>query len=286
MKNLSKMKNLNCEKEYKCHGGSVSYYSHESAETKTPMRFSLFTPPKEKNTGAYISFLSGLTCTEDNFTTKANAYKTAAELGLNILAPDTSPRGADIPDHDDYDLGQGAGFYIDASQSPWNENFRMESYLIKELLPLVEINFSLNPNNKSIMGHSMGGHGALTLYFKYPNLFKSVSAFAPICGPSQVPWGHKAFSNYLGDDKETWKNHDAVELMSKAEDAHNNAPILIDQGTEDSFLEEQLKPELFEKASKKAGQKLTLRMQEGYDHSYFFIQSFIEDHLHWHKEYI
>lgn len=268
------------------HGGTLGYYSHQSTQTKTAMRFSLFTPPEDKKTGAYLVFLSGLTCTEDNFTTKGGAYKRASELGLSILAPDTSPRGNDIADDDAYDLGQGAGFYLDATQAPWAENFKMESYIMAELLPLIETEFSLNTAAKSITGHSMGGHGALTLYFKNPDQFQSCSAFSPIVAPATVPWGQKAFTAYLGQNQETWLKHDATMLVSATKNAEKNAPILIDQGLGDNFLETQLKPEIFENACKKSGQKLTLRLHDKYDHSYFFIQSFINDHLDWHWQYL
>lgn len=278
---------MKLEKQHACNGGTISYYSHESAETKTPMRFSLFLPPHaEQGPVPYVVFLSGLTCTEDNFTTKACAYQKAAELGLAILAPDTSPRGDDVANSEDYDLGQGAGFYLDATQAPWAEHFRMESYIIKELLPTIEQAFPLDSQNKSITGHSMGGHGALTLYFKYPAMFKSCSAFSPIVAPSQVPWGHKAFGAYLGDNESEWAKHDASVLVGQAENAGQNAEILIDQGLDDQFLEEQLKPEIFEEACKAAGQALRVRKHEGYDHSYFFIQSFIDDHLDWHQRYL
>jgi len=273
---------IEMQKRHKCHGGSIGYYCHDSHETKTPMRFSLFEPPESQKTGLYVIFLSGLTCTEENFTAKANAYQKASALGLCILAADTSPRGETIPDVEAYDLGQGAGFYLDALQKPWAENFRMESYLMQELLPLCEKNFDLNPEGKSITGHSMGGHGALTLYLKYPGRFRSCSAFAPITAPSQVPWGQKAFGAYLGDAPEEWQQHDATELVKKAKSTSENAPILIDQGLEDDFLAEQLKPELFAKACEESGQALTLRYHEGYDHSYYFIQTFINDHLEWH----
>lgn len=279
---------MKLEKQHFCHGGTLSYYSHDSAQTKTPMRFSLFLPPnaKENKNVPYLIFLSGLTCTEDNFTVKAGAYRKATELGLAVLASDTSPRGDDIPDDEAYDLGQGAGFYIDAAQKPWAENFRMESYIIQELLPLAEKEFGLDGARKSITGHSMGGHGALTFYFKYPEKFRSVSAFSPIVAPSLVPWGEKAFSAYIGDDRTTWGKHDSCVLVRAAQNAGDNAEILIDQGLGDNFLSEQLKPELFELACKEAGQKLKLRQHEGYDHSYFFIQSFIEDHLEHHIKYL
>lgn len=281
---------MKLEKQHICHGGTLGYYSHDSAQTKTPMRFSLFMPPQAKNSAnrnvPYLIFLSGLTCTEDNFTVKAGAYKKAAELGLAILAPDTSPRGPDVPNDEAYDLGQGAGFYIDASAAPWAENFRMESYIIKELLPLAEQEFGLDANRKSITGHSMGGHGALTLYFKYPALFRSASAFSPIVAPSMVPWGEKAFTAYIGDDRAQWTKHDACALVRAAKNASGNAEILVDQGLGDDFLQTQLKPELFEMACKEAGQPLKLRQHEGYDHSYFFIQSFIDDHLEHHKRFL
>ena len=280
--------NLRLEKQHHTHGGIVQYYKHEAHETKCSMGFSVFLPPnyEQQKSIPYVIFLSGLTCTEDNFTTKGNAYQKAAALGLAVLAPDTSPRGDDIPNHDDYDLGQGAGFYLDARQAPWATHFRMESYLLNDLLPLVEGKFNLDKNRKSIMGHSMGGHGALTLYLRHAELFKSVSAFAPIVASSQVPWGQKAFTAYLGADEDEWLKHDACALMEGIEDASNNAPILIDQGAGDDFLEEQLKPHLFKVACDKVGQALDLRLHPHYDHSYFFIQTFIDDHLDWHYKYL
>ncbi|MDY6938947.1 MAG: S-formylglutathione hydrolase [Cyanobacteriota bacterium] len=271
------------DKEYRCHGGTVGYYTHDSNATRTPMKFSLFLPPQaEDETVPYLLFLSGLTCTEENFTTKAGAYQKASELGVAILAPDTSPRGEGVPDDEAYDLGQGAGFYLDATQEPWAKHFQMESYIIQELLPLVESRFPLDLARRSICGHSMGGHGALTLYFKYPQTFISCSCFSPIVAPSQVPWGKKAFRAYLGDAPDRWQDYDACVLVGKARHPEQNRSILIDQGLDDSFLEEQLKPHLFEAACQKAGQKLRLRTHPGYDHSYFFIQSFIDDHLAWH----
>lgn len=270
------------EKIHACHGGALHYCSHDSRETGTPMRFSLFLPPDAGKNTPYLVFLSGLTCTEDNFTTKANAYQKAAALGMAVLAPDTSPRGEGVADDEAYDLGQGAGFYLDATEAPWAEHFRMESYLVKELLPLVEQAFGLDPKRKAVTGHSMGGHGALTLYFRHPSLFVSCSAFAPIVAPSQVPWGQKAFAAYLGDDRTKWAAHDASALVAKAA---TEKDILVDHGLADVFLEEQLKPELFEAACDKAGQKLTLRRHAGYDHSYFFIQSFIDDHLEFHAKH-
>ncbi len=275
-------------KEHRCCGGILRYVIHESALTATPMRFSLFLPSGEqrKNAIPYVVFLSGLTCTEENFTVKAHAYRKAAELGIAVLAPDTSPRGEEVPNDPAYDLGQGAGFYLDATQAPWARNFRMESYLIHELLPGVERAYGLDGACKSIMGHSMGGHGALTLYFRHKGVFSSCSAFSPIVAPSQVPWGRKAFAAYLGDDETLWQEHDACALVVRQTEAASNAEILIDQGQADEFLDNQLKPELFERACAQAGQKLTLRRQAGYDHSYFFIQSFIDDHLVWHHRHI
>ncbi len=276
---------MNIEKQHICHGGILTYYVHDSRETQTQMLFTLFMPPLAHQTGGkvpYIIFLSGLTCTAENFTTKANAYQLAAEMGIAILAPDTSPRGEDVADSPDYDLGQGAGFYVDATTEPWAKNFRMESYIIQELLPMVESAFNLDKQRCSIMGHSMGGHGALTLFFRHKGRFASCSAFSPMVAPTQVPWGQKAFAAYLGRDQLMWYEHDATYLVGQDKDAKNNAAILIDQGGADQFLTEQLQPHLFEETCRVAGQKLTLRIQDGYDHSYFFIQSFIDDHVAWH----
>ncbi len=274
-----------CEKHI-CFGGTLSVFEHKSRTLGCDMRFSVFLPPAtEAGKVPAVTFLSGLTCTYENFTTKAGAYKMAAELGLAIIAPDTSPRGDDVPDDaDSYDFGKGAGFYINATQMPWAKHYKMEDYIAKELYALVNEHFPIDVDKQSITGHSMGGHGALTLYFKYPEQYKSASAFSPIVAPTQVPWGHKAFSGYLGDDKALWEKHDASLLVSKAENAAGNAEILIDQGLGDQFLEEQLKPEIFEAACAEAGQKLTLRRHEGYDHSYYFIKSFIDDHLRHHAK--
>ena len=277
---------MNIEKQHICHGGTLTYYVHDSLKTQTQMRFTLFMPPVSKIVGGkvpYVTFLSGLTCTAENFTTKANAYQCAAEMGIAVLAPDTSPRGDDVADSPDYDLGQGAGFYVDATEAPWAKNFQMESYLIDELLPMVEAACGLDPQRRSVIGHSMGGHGALTLYFRHQGYFASCSAFSPIVAPVQVPWGQKAFTAYLGNDRTLWSEHDATYLVQKAQKAAQNAPILIDQGGADQFLADQLRPQLFEEACRVAGQKLTVRIHDGYDHSYFFIQSFIDDHLAWHK---
>ena len=243
------------------------------------MRLSVFTPPGA-GPFAYLVWLSGLTCTEDNFTTKAGAYHAAARHGVAIVAPDTSPRGEGVADDPAYDLGQGAGFYIDATQTPWAKHFKMESYVTRDLIAAVEAAFRLKPK-RSIFGHSMGGHGALTLAMKHPDLFKSVSAFAPIASPTRCPWGEKAFSAYLGADREAWRAHDAA-LLIKAGKAAPFDDILVDQGTGDLFLEEQLKPELLEAAAHKAAQQLTLRRQDGYDHSYFFMSTFVSEHVAFH----
>ena len=264
-----------------CFGGTISVYKHDAESTKCPMRFSLFVPPQAVNGKVPVLFwLSGLTCTEENFTTKAGAYAKAAELGVAILATDTSPRGDDVADADGYDIGKGAGFYLDATQEPWAKQYRMESYVAKELPALLTRQFpALDLKRCAVFGHSMGGHGALTLFFRHRDLFKSVSAFSPIVAPSVVPWGVKAFTQYLGNDQAVWAAHDACALVAEAKDVPE---ILVDQGTKDQFLEEQLKPHLFAEACAKAGVPLKLRLQDGYDHSYFFIQSFVDDHIAHH----
>ena len=268
-----------------CFGGQLAVYEHESTALSCSMKFSVFTPPQaDKGACPAVMFLSGLTCTHENFTTKAGAYKKAAALGLIVIAPDTSPRGDDVPDDaDSYDFGKGAGFYINATQEPWAKHYRMEEYIADELFSLVQGELPIRGDKIGLSGHSMGGHGALTLYFKYPEKFASVSAFSPIVAPAQVPWGEKAFSRYLGEDKGEWLKHDACTLVAEA-DVPRDQAILIDQGTGDQFLKEQLKPELFEAACEKAGQALTLRMHDGYDHSYYFISSFIDDHLEHHTK--
>ncbi|UTP41682.1 S-formylglutathione hydrolase [Phenylobacterium sp. LH3H17] len=267
--------------QHRVHGGTLSYRRHASAATGTPMRFSVFLPPVEGPV-PWVIWLSGLTCTEDNFTTKAGAYGAAARLGLAVVAPDTSPRGEGVADDPAYDLGQGAGFYVDATQAPWAAHFRMETYVTRDLIDVVTESCAVVPARLGVFGHSMGGHGALTLALRHPDLFKSVSAFAPICSPSRCDWGRKAFNAYLGDDEAAWREHDAAQLLAARAARGRFDDILVDQGLADSFLEAQLKPELLEAAAAEAGQKLTLRRQEGYDHSYFFMTSFIEDHLAWH----
>ncbi len=264
------------------HAGTLRYLRHDSTTTGTPMTLSVFVPPGEGPFPVLI-WLSGLTCTEDNFTTKAGAYGAAAEHGVIVVAPDTSPRGEGVADDPAYDLGQGAGFYVDASQAPWAEHFRMESYVVGELIGLVDAEFPTT-RARSISGHSMGGHGALTLALRHPHLFRSVSAFAPIASPTRCPWGEKAFSAYLGDDREAWEAHDAARLTEAGVGAGCYDDILIDQGDADPFLTEQLKPELLTAAAEAAGQTVTLRMQPGYDHSYFFMASFIADHVAFHAQ--
>ena len=264
-------------------GGWTKMFSHPSESCGGIMKCSVYLPPQAESSKVPVLYwLSGLTCTHENFITKAGAQKFAAELGIMLVAPDTSPREAGIDGEDDaYDLGTGAGFYINATQQKWASNYRMEDYIIHELPKIIETHFPVLKDRQGIFGHSMGGHGALTLALKYPDRFRSVSAFAPICAPSQCPWGEKGFSAYLGENREDWKKHDANELMKTSD---MKIPMLIDQGSADDFLERELNFELFEKTCKSKNYPATFRMQEGYDHSYFFISSFIEDHLRFHSE--
>ena len=273
---------LHITKTHAVHGGTLRYLKHDSAVTGTPMTLSVFQPAAEGPFPVVI-WLSGLTCTEDNFTTKAGAYEAAARLGLIVVAPDTSPRGEGVADDPAYDLGQGAGFYVDATQAPWAPHFRMETYVTGELIDLIDAEFPTT-KTRSISGHSMGGHGALTLALRHPELFKSVSAFAPISSPTRCPWGEKAFTAYLGEDRAGWTRHDAALLIEAGAAKGRFDDILVDQGDADSFLVEQLKPELLIAAGEASGQKVTVRMQPGYDHSYFFMASFIADHLTFHAE--
>ncbi|GAW40396.1 S-formylglutathione hydrolase [Brevundimonas sp. SH203] len=269
-------------KTHVVHGGTLRYLKHDSATTGTPMTLSVFVPAGEGPFPVLI-WLSGLTCTEDNFTTKAGAYAAAAEHGVIVVAPDTSPRGEGVADDPAYDLGQGAGFYLDATQAPWAPHFRMETYVVDELIAMIDANFPTT-GARAISGHSMGGHGALTLALNHPDLFRSVSAFAPICSPTRCPWGEKAFTAYLGDDRAAWDRHDAARLIESGAARGVYDDILIDQGDADSFLTDQLKPDLLQAAADAAGQKITLRMQPGYDHSYFFMTTFIADHIAFHAE--
>lgn len=274
----------------KVFGGEHAQYAHYSAVNNCLMNFAIYLPPialaeaKEAKRVPVIYWLSGLTCNEQNFMQKAGAFRAAAELGLAIVAPDTSPRGDGVPDDADkaYDFGIGAGFYLNATQAPWSKNYHMYDYLIKELAPLINNEFWVN-GKASISGHSMGGHGALTIGLKHPDMFSSISAFSPICNPVLSPWGKKAFSQYLGDDENTWLEYDACYLLAHAK---QKMPILIDQGTDDSFLAEQLMPDNLIKVAQKSDYQLSLNMRSGYDHSYFFIASFIDEHLSFHANYL
>lgn len=265
-----------------CFGGTQGVYSHESSATGTPMQFAVYQPPQAADGPVPVLwYLSGLTCTEENFTVKAGAQRYAAEHGIMLVAPDTSPRGANIAGEDDsYDFGSGAGFYVNASEAPWSSNYRMYDYIVDELQALVMKNFAADAGRQGITGHSMGGHGALTIGLNNSDRYRSISAFSPICAPSQCPWGDKALGGYLGGDKESWKPYDATELIISG--ARSTNRILIDQGDADQFLAEQLKPELFQAACDAGGQAVEIRMQPGYDHSYYFIGSFIGEHIAFH----
>lgn len=271
-------------KQSRCFGGTVAYYSHTSQECNCDMRFSVFIPSQATlGPVPVLYYLSGLTCTEENFTVKAGAQRYAAERGLMLVAPDTSPRNLNLPgENDSWDFGTGAGFYVDATKAPWKDHYRMYSYVSKELVEVIAENFSVQAARQGIFGHSMGGHGALVIGLRNPDLFKSISAFAPIVAPAQCPWGVNAFNSYLGEDKTSWRHYDATELIKLQ--LVSKHPILIDQGSADAFLEKQLKPHLFEQACREAKQALILRMQEGYDHSYFFIATFMEDHIKHHAD--
>lgn len=267
--------------EQRCFGGVQGFYRHDSEAIGLPMRFGVYRPPQaEAGPVPVLYYLAGLTCTEETFPIKAGAQRVAAELGLMLVSPDTSPRGTGIEgEADDWEFGAGAGFYLDATQAPWSRHYRMHQYVAHELPALVGGRFAADPDRSGILGHSMGGHGALTLALRYPRRFRSVSAFAPIVAPSAVPWGLKAFPRYLGEDRAAWLAHDACALVA----GHPHpGTILVDQGLADRFLEVQLQPERFEDACARAGQKLVLRRQPGYDHGYWFIQSFIADHLRHH----
>ena len=266
----------------RAHGGTQGVYKHASTATGTDMTFAVFVP--DHAPGAKLPvvwYLSGLTCTHANVTEKGEYRAACARLGLIFVAPDTSPRGEGVPDDPAYDFGQGAGFYVDATEAPYADHFTMWSYITDELPALVREVFPVDSSRQSIMGHSMGGHGALTIGLTFPERYQAVSAFAPIVAPSQVPWGHKALAGYLGEDREAWRKHDAVALI----EAGRRVPaLLVDQGEADAFLSEQLRPELLAAACTAAGIDLTLRLQPGYDHSYYFISTFMADHLEWHAQ--
>lgn len=268
-------------KQFRCAGGTQGVYAHASKETGTRMEFAVYLPPAAAlGPVPAVYWLSGLTCTWANFTEKAGAQRFAAEHGLAIVAPDTSPRGTDLPgEHEAYDFGSGAGFYLDATAEPWSSHYRMESYVTRELPALLAASFPIDPQRVGIFGHSMGGHGALTLALKNPDKYRSLSAFAPISSPTRCPWGEKALSGYLGDDRASWSAYDAT-LLAAASDWQGE--VLVDQGTGDDFLERELKPHLLLEAFQAANIPLTLRYQAGYDHSYYFMASFMGDHLAHH----
>ena len=269
--------------EHRLFGGWQQRYRHLSTTLNCTMTFSIFLPgPKGETAPPVLWFLAGLTCTDENFSTKSGAQRVAAELGVVLVMPDTSPRGEVVPNAEGYDLGQGAGFYLNATQAPWDAHFRMYDYLNEELPALIAGNFHVS-GRQAIMGHSMGGHGAVMLALRNPQRFVSASAFAPIVNPVQVPWGQKAFTAYLGNESEDWREYDSCWLMRQASTA---VPMLIDQGDSDQFLADQLHPERLEEIAREKGFPLTLRIQPGYDHSYFFIASFVEDHLRFHARHL
>ncbi|NIF72072.1 MULTISPECIES: S-formylglutathione hydrolase [unclassified Burkholderia] len=269
-------------------GGEQRFYRHDSAAIGLPMKFSVFLPRQAAHDGARVPalfFLAGLTCNEETFMIKAGAQRFAAEHGIALIAPDTSPRGANVPGETAaWDVGVGAGFYLDASEAPWATHYRMESYIVDELRALVLGALPIEGTRLGIFGHSMGGHGALTLALRHPGVWRSVSAFAPIAAPMRCAWGEKAFTAYLGEDRERWKEHDASELVARSDAPRYADGILVDQGLADQFLPTQLNPDVFEAACREAGQPLTLRRHEGYDHGYYFISTFIADHLAHHAK--
>ncbi|MDK9357091.1 S-formylglutathione hydrolase [Lelliottia sp. V106_10] len=271
--------------EHRCFEGRQQRWRHDSTTLNCTMTFSIFLPPTADNVKPPVLYwLSGLTCNDENFTTKAGAQRVAAELGIALVMPDTSPRGDDVADDAGYDLGKGAGFYLNATQEPWASHYRMYDYIREELPTLIKAQFAVS-DRAAISGHSMGGHGALILALKNPGTFTSVSAFAPIVNPTQVPWGQKAFSNYLGNDESTWQEWDSCALM-QASQSQDAIPTLIDQGDADQFLANQLQPAVLAEVARQKSWPLTLRIQEGHDHSYYFIASWIEDHLRFHAEHL
>jgi S-formylglutathione hydrolase len=274
---------LECTSEHACFGGTQGFYRHPSSAIGLHMRFSVYQPPQAKHHAVPVLFyLAGLTCNEETFMIKAGAQRFAAQHGIMLVAPDTSPRDTAIAGATaDWDFGEGAGFYLDATQAPWQAHFQMETYITQELRNLILANFPAQAARIGVFGHSMGGHGALVLALRHPDIFRSVSAFAPVVAPMQCPWGQKAFSNYLGSDQTAWQDYDASALMATRSTPFPQG-ILIDQGLSDKFLQAQLLPERFEAACLQARQPLTLRRHAGYDHSYYFISSFIEDHLAFH----
>ncbi len=271
--------------ESKVFGGRQLRIEHQSQCLKSEMIYGLYLPPQAQHSKVpTLLWLSGLTCNDENFSSKAGAQKIAAEIGIAIIAPDTSPRGDNVPDdpNNAYDFGKGAGFYVNATQAPWAEHYQMYDYVTTELLNDAA-NYSVDTSKLAISGHSMGGHGAITIGLKNIDIFKSISAFAPICSPLNCPWGEKALSHYIGDNRDDWKQYDSCELIKQA---NHQLPMLVDQGSADNFLDEQLKTYLLEKAAASANYPATIRMQEGYDHSYYFISSFIEEHLRFHAKHL
>jgi len=279
-------RNLKQLSAYRVFDGYQLQYGNRSDVLNCDMQFSIFLPPQaEVEPVPVLYWLSGLTCNDQNFVTKAGAQQYATEFGIAIVCPDTSPRGEDVPDDPEgvWDFGLGAGFYLNATQEPWAKNYRMYDYLVEELTDVVNANFTVDSQRQSIFGHSMGGHGALTIGLRNPDQYQSISAFSPIVAPSKCPWGKKAFSNYLGKNKKLWKHYDSCELLAKADDY---LPILIDQGEDDQFLEEQLMTERIIAAAEKVDYPMQVRFQPGYDHSYFFIASFLRDHIEFHSEFL
>jgi S-formylglutathione hydrolase len=285
--NNEALKQVGCCKSF---GGWIESYTHQSQKNNCQMRFSLYLPPQMESSGTLLPalyWLSGLTCTDENFINKSGAMQYAAKHGIVLIVPDTSPRGEEVPDDPDqaWDFGLGAGFYINATKEPWSANYQMYDYIVSELPELIETHFKkINPKRKSIFGHSMGGHGAIMIALSNPGVYQSVSAFSPIVAPSDCPWGKKAFSNYLGEDQKKWEVYDSCYLIRSQ--LTERLPILIDQGQDDGFLEVQLKPEKIQAACQSAKHPLTLRFQAGYDHSYFFISSFIESHITYHAQFL
>jgi len=277
------MAGIKVRSTHACFDGTVSFYSHVSSQTKTKMNFSIFFPDEKINSNVPgLIYLAGLTCTDETFITKAGALKYASEQGMALICPDTSPRDAGVDGEDkDWDFGTGAGFYLDAEKEPWAQNYRMYSYITKELVCIIDNEFDIDIKKIGIFGHSMGGHGALTIFLKNQDIFKSVSAFAPICNPMKCPWGQKAFTNYLGTEIEKWKSYDACHLVTKNP---TSVEILVDQGLSDAFLKEQLYPHKFLEACKSANVNLKFRQHEGYDHGYYFISTFMADHIEHHAK--
>ncbi len=269
---------------HRCFGGVVGFYRHDAAETSSPMRFSVYLPPQaERRKVPALWYLAGLTCTEETFMIKAGAQRVASEFGIALIAPDTSPRGVPLPgDSDSWDFGVGAGFYVDSTQAPWSRHYRMYSWITRELPMLVERHFPVDAKRQGIFGHSMGGHGALTIGLRNPDRYRSISAFAPIAAPMDCPWGQKAFTGYLGPDRDDWRTYDASELLRALPAVTGRPPLLVDQGMADAFLEQQLMPDRLEQACKDVGYPLTLRRHAGYDHGYYFISTFVEEHLRHH----